>query len=297
MAKNKAMGLVRFQRKFGTEEQCYEYLIAKRWPNGFVCPKCGCIGGYSIKGHREYVCKHCKKQSSVTSGTIMHRTHLPLTVWFLAMYLVSTDKRGCSAAYLSRELEISYHTAWFLLHRIRSAMGEAETNRILEGLVQMDEAFYGAPGKNGKHGRGADKVNVLIALSQNEMGHPKYLKMQVSDITLSGIKSFAKNSIKDKSTIITDGLNLYDIALKENYEHYVCKGKEKSEVLQWIHIMISNSKAMILGTFHGLEEKYFQYYLNEFVYRFNRRFRLDKLFEELVETVSSSHILRLVDLK
>lgn len=126
MAQQRGMSFDKFRQRFQTNESCREYLYQLRWPRGFVCPRCGAAGGSPIKGRGEYSCKHCHKQTSVTAGTVMHRTHLPLTVWFWAMYLVARDKRGISATQLSRELEIAYSSAWYLLQRLRSAMGKRD---------------------------------------------------------------------------------------------------------------------------------------------------------------------------
>ena len=112
----------------------------------------------------EYVCKQCRRQSSVTAGTVLHRTHLPLTVWFWAIYLVARDKRGISATQLSRELEIAYSSAWYLLHRLRNAMGERDKDYVLFGIIELDDAYFGAPSSNGKRGRGTDKTSALAAV-------------------------------------------------------------------------------------------------------------------------------------
>lgn len=113
MSQQERLNFKEFRRRFQTEETCETYLFRLRWPNGFVCPKCRGQGCYQLHGRREYVCKHCHHQCSVTAGTVLHRTHLPLTVWFWAIYFVAKDKRGISAVQLFRELEISYSSAWY----------------------------------------------------------------------------------------------------------------------------------------------------------------------------------------
>ncbi len=144
MRQQKGMSLKEFRRRFQTEEACEAYLFQQRWPRGFVCPKCGGTGCYQIHGRREYVCKQCHRQSSVTAGIVLHRTHLPLTFWFWAIYLVARDKRGISAVQLSHELEISYSGAWYLLHRLRKAMGQRDKDYILSGVIELDDAYFGA---------------------------------------------------------------------------------------------------------------------------------------------------------
>lgn len=123
MSQQKGMNFKEFRQRSQTEKACEEYLYQLRWPVGFVCPKCGGAGCYRLCGRREYICKHCHRQNSVTVGTVLHRTHLPLTVWFWTIYLIVRDKRGISATQLFSELGIAYSSAWYLLHRLRKAMG------------------------------------------------------------------------------------------------------------------------------------------------------------------------------
>ena len=122
MARAESITFWEFRTRFSTEEACRAELFRLRFPNGFVCPKCGCTEYYPVRGRNAFQCRACRHQTSVTAGTVMHRTHLPLTVWFWAIYLCATDKRGISAVQLSRTLGICYESAWYLLRRIRSAM-------------------------------------------------------------------------------------------------------------------------------------------------------------------------------
>ena len=130
-----------FRTRFSTEESCRAELFRLRFPNGFVCPKCGCTEYYPVRGRNAFQCRACRHQTSVTAGTVMHRTHLPLTVWFWAIYLCATDKRGISAVQLSRTLNICYESAWYLLHRIRCAMAQRDENYALSGIVEMDDGY------------------------------------------------------------------------------------------------------------------------------------------------------------
>jgi len=116
------MGFVEFSEKYATEEACREKLFAMRWPEGFKCPKCGCEEYHYLRTRGTYQCKACKHQTSLIVGTVMERSHLKLKIWFWAIYVVATDKRGCSAVYLQKQLHIGYKSAWYLLHRIREAM-------------------------------------------------------------------------------------------------------------------------------------------------------------------------------
>ena len=122
MAQQESLSFFEFKNKFNSEQACREHLFQLRWPDGFVCPKCGHTECYSLKTRPLHECKKCHYQASVTSGTVMDNTRVPLEKWFWAIYLVSTDKRGHSALQLQKEIKVSYKTAWFMLHRLRKAM-------------------------------------------------------------------------------------------------------------------------------------------------------------------------------
>ena len=159
-----------FRTRFSTEESCRAELFRLRFPNGFVCPKCGCTEYYPVRGRNTFQCRACRHQTSVTAGTVMHRTHLPLTAWFWAIYLCATDKRGISAVQLSRTLNICYESAWYLLHRIRCAMAQRDENYALFGIVEMDDGYVGGATHNGKRGRGTYKAKIVVALSKRKTG-------------------------------------------------------------------------------------------------------------------------------
>lgn len=290
------MNFKKFRQQFQTEEACEAYLFQQRWPDGFVCPKCGGNGCYQLHGRREYVCKQCHRQSSVTSGTVLHRTHLPLTVWFWAIYLVARDKRGMSAVQLSRELEISYSSAWYLLHRLRSAMAQRDKDYILSGVIELDDAYFGAPKPNGKRGRGTDKASALVAVSLTEQGHPRFLKIQISQLDAGSVRAIAQRSIRLGSEVHSDALGSFRAALQGTYVHHDQVFDKSSGALRWVHTLISNVKAFLLGTYHGLGKKHLQSYFDEFVFRFNRRFWPDQLFPRLVRAVVASNILGYDDL-
>lgn len=135
MAKQQKISFTEFRKQFSNEDSCREYLFTRRWSTGFVCPKCGHNACYCLSTRKIFQCKACRHQTSVTAGTVMHRSHLPLLVWFWAIYFVARDKRGYSALQLFRELDLPYNTAWFLLQRIRFVMGQRDANYTLSGLV------------------------------------------------------------------------------------------------------------------------------------------------------------------
>ena len=144
------MNIIEFQRKYGTEEQCRQYLLEKRWPEGFECPRCNHKAYFNVQSRELYHCKACNYQSSVSAGTIFDKTRTPLVKWFMAIYLMGEDKRGINALALKKKIGVSYTTAWTMLQKIRHAMGKRDGSYYLSGIVELDEAFFGAPTQGGK---------------------------------------------------------------------------------------------------------------------------------------------------
>jgi transposase-like protein len=278
------MTMQEFQEQFGTEEACREYLYKKRWPNGFVCPKCGQTEHFNIKSRNRYQCKACNRQTTVTAGTIMDKTRTPLTKWFAAMYLVAEDKRGLSAMALQRKIGVAYLTAWTMLQKIRSAMSSRDEKYMLDGIVEMDEGFFGGTAEGSKRGRGTEKTAVLVSVSLSEWGKPKFARMKILEsVDGKAVKAFSKEHVKTGSEIKTDGLNIYNCLAKEGFIHTAIPfdAKKQPEHLHWTHIIISNAKAFVQGTFHGLDAKHLQRYLDEFCYRLNRRYLAHDIFSHL----------------
>ena len=286
-----AMNLREFMDRFKTENDCREHFFRLRWPDGFKCPKCGHSEYSFIKYRNLYQCLKCKHQASLTAGTVMHKSHTGLREWFLAIYLFTQDKRGISAAQLSRAIGISYYTAWLMLQKLREVMGSRDAEYYLEGIVEMDDVFFGAPAENGKRGRGTDKTPALVALSLDEEGHPEYVKVQIID-TVDGatITDTAKATIQPGSTVRTDGLNSYKALNEEEYELQAEKfdPETRPEHLHWLHVIVSNLKAFITGTYHGLDRKHLQRYVNEFCYRFNRRRFGNRIFHRLLSVCAAT---------
>ncbi|MBW2308795.1 MAG: IS1595 family transposase, partial [Deltaproteobacteria bacterium] len=261
--------------KYQTEQDCEKRLFELRWPQGFVCPSCGHHDYYFVSKRKLYQCKNCRHQASLTAGTVMHGTRTSLLIWFWAIYMLSTDKRGLSALCLSKKLGISYWRAWTMLQKIRRAMRERDAKYKLAGIVEMDDAFFGGPKEGGdKRGRGSSKTAVIVEASTNGEGIG-YAKMTVVDhVDSATIQGLVKEDVKENQTIKTDGFRAYHIVAKSGHAH--------QRVLTWTHILISNAKSFILGTFHGIGKKHFQAYLDEFCYRFNRQNWEQQLFDRLV---------------
>ena len=292
--------LPEFQKKFGTESDCEKALFNLKWHNGFICSKCSHKHYYTIGTRRLhlYQCKQCGHQETVTTGTIMQNSKLPLTIWFLALYFIAQNKNGIAELSLAKYIGVTLKTAWALLHKVRKAMGSRDCMYKLGGNIEMDEAFFGGK-KEGKRGRGSEnKVTVAVALQVDEGVYPKFLKMEVvPDCKGETLNEFAVSNIRKGSTIHSDKFKSYH-TLKADFKCDMQKynSKDKSDFLKWIHVMISNIKSNIEGTYHGLDNHYLQNYLDEFCYRFNRRSLDTPVFDKLLKCCTTESYLRVSEL-
>ena len=290
MSKKKMLSFTQFIKRFPNEKACVEYLYSVKWPQGFECPVCGCRHGYTLKNRRQYQCANCRHQTSLTANTIMHRSHLPLTKWFWAIYLIACDKRGISALALAGKIEVCYETAWNMLRRIRTAMEMRDEHYVLQGIVEFDDSYFGAGKKGnipGQGGRARGNQAVFVAVSKDEKGNPAYLKMQLtSNVQSASIEAFASSHIAYASTVQTDGFNAYRKPLAKRYNHEWEVFNPDGELLKWLHHMIGNAKTFINGTYHGTSTKHLQMYLSEFCYRFNRRKLGGAIFDRLLIAIA-----------
>ena len=291
MAKQEAMTLLEFQEKFSTEEACLEHLRKMKWPEGFVCPRCGHDRCFDLPKRKLFQCKSCGYQASATAGTIMQGTRTPLLKWFWAIFLMGHDKRGVSSEMLQRELKLTRYRADAMEKKVRHAMGERDAKYLLSGLVELDEGFFGAPSEGGRRGRGTDKTPVMTGLSLDAQGRPGFIHMQVIDaVNGDAVKDFAEKFIQPFSCVNTDGLNIYNNLGELGYDHLaqIFDPVANPDHLGWIHTFISNAKALIGGTYYGLDKKHLQLYLNEFCWRANRRKFKNQWFNRLLHTCSLS---------
>ncbi len=290
------MGIIEFQRRFRTEAACRKHLLKLRWPEGFRCPRCGRRECFDLPKRKLHQCKSCGHQTSVTAGTVMHRTRTPLRKWFWAIYLVAGDKRGLSALQLSKKLNVSYYVAWTMLHKIRQAMADRNQLYQLRGVIEIDESFYGGKKEGGdKRGRGTGKVPVMIEASTFDCGDGGrglgFARMRVVDrVDAATVESVIGEDVAAGQTVVTDGWPSYNVARRMGHDHHreVAEPGGSNAALKWVHILASNSKAFLLGTFHGVGKKHLQSYLDEFCYRFNRRRWEGELFDRLVTACANS---------
>lgn len=270
--------LPEFERRFATEEACKDYLLSIRWPEGFVCPRCEKSNSWSTK--RElFHCTDCGQQTSVTAGTIFHRTRKPLSLWFRVIWHVTTQKFGANALGLNRVLNLgTYETAWEWLHKLRRAMVRLGRDR-LSGVVEVDETYVGGE-KVGKRGRGAEgKVLVVIGVEDKGKGKPLgRIRLQcVPDASGDSLTAFVTNNVEPGSTVRTDGWKGYNGLNGAGYDHVLAKDEadvagEDENMLPLAHRVASLLKRWLLGTYQGaVQHSHLDYYLDEYTFRFNRR--------------------------
>src|SRR5580700_5421747 len=288
-------GFLTFMDRYRDEAACIAALAELRWPNGFVCAGCAGRLAYQLATRpRVFECAGCGRQHSVTAGTVFHRTRTPLRKWFAAAWLIGQDKRGVSALFLARELALRDDTAWLMAHKLRHVLSE-RPEYPLEGLIEIDESYYGGRGKPESRGRGLTDPNkslmaiavetVPASLRQDE-GIKKSRFIAGSAADLGG---FVRGAAKPGTRIITDGLKSYD-ALADSFRHYsiVQDGGEYADaVLPIVHVLFSNVKTWLNGTFHGVSAKHLPRYAREWIYRFNRRRRIADLTDFLLRRAAT----------
>jgi transposase-like protein len=310
--------LIEFQGRFLDEAACHRYLAESRWPDGFVCPACHGTKGWEIRRRVPcravtpdpeprtrilWECATCGHQTSLTAGTVMQNTKLPLTVWFWAAFLVATDRRGLSALLLKRQLALgNINSAWFLLHKLRRAMVNAQRTK-LSGRVEMDGTYIGGwqPGlKGGRQRKGRKAAMVLVAVEVRTMTRKRRngtqetkevagrVRMEVARAeNADSITQFLKENVEPGSAVRTDGLNDYPGAVgaagcihERKVQGRIGSGGQQVVVLA--HGTIGNLKNWLNGTHHGVGRPHLQAYLDEFVFRFNRRQSPEAAFQTLL---------------
>lgn len=300
-----------FQKMFPDDAACAQYLEAIRWRDGFACPKCGVTAEpfrFAARPH-QLRCKGCQKDTSLIAGTVMERTHTPLSVWFWAAFLASTQITGMSATNLQRQLGLTrYETAFQILHKLRASMATTSGPIGTRTTVEVDETLVG--GRTRGKGRGVtDQVRVIGAvevkvrkverIESEDDRHSKKkprrggryagrLRLQViKDKTAKTCGDFIRANVDTLTEmVVTDGSQSYAGLARHGYQHLACPERGEPGVAEdympIIHLVFSNLKTWINGTHHGVSPDHLQAYLNEFVFRFNRRFYPFNAFRSLL---------------
>lgn len=270
------LSILEFQQRFATEEACRSYLFASRWPEGFVCPACGSSRAGDMHRRRLlWQCKDCGQQTSATAGTVMHATRTPLRTWFWAAYLVATHHPGISAKQLQRQLGLSrYETAWLILQKLRRAMVAPE-RELLKGEVEIDEFFLGGHEEGLKGGRQRGKKALVgVAIEVRGRGSGRLRLAVLPDASGPALRAFTKATTEPGAIVHTDGLQSYRVLAKHGYDHRRRPQQTAApgeQLLPRAHRAISNLKAWMHGTHRGVSDEHLPVYLDEYVFRHNRR--------------------------
>ena len=261
-----------FEQQYGTEEQCRAIVIASRWPRGFECPACG-GERYSLVTTRDlYQCTRCRRQTSPIAGTIFASTHLPLRLWFRAIYHLTQTKQGISSIELGRRLGVTQTTAWKIKHKLKQVMLERDATKRLTGRIEIDDAYLGGERSGGKQGRGAPG---------------KMMLRRVTSFCASSIAGFAKRSLDPNCSVVSDGLQCFASVADAGCAHQVVKTGSgpraaRTPAFKWVNTALGNIKAAITGTYRAINSKHVPRYLAEFQYRFNRRYDLAAMIPRLI---------------
>lgn len=299
------MRLLEFSECFKTEEDCEKYLKAKREENGLKCPSCGCAKLYWDKYNKKWICSHCKKEITLTSGTLMHGSKLPLMYWFTAIHLLTATKKTFSAKEIQRQLgHKRYQPIWEMVHKIRSVMGVRDSQYVLNGTFELDEAYFTSEDTTSdddplKRGIGSQrKAKVLVMVESEPMENPAqgkksrkcgHIKMKViPDLKSTTFRDTTEACAAEGASAVMDNLPGHS-GVEEavaGSDRQTVKGKDAPKVLPWVHVAIANAKSLFRDMYHGIKEEFLQYYLDEFCYKFNRKYFGDAMFDRIVLAAS-----------
>lgn len=267
----KPPSLIELAQTYGTEEKCLLLLESLRWPDGPTCPRCESTTAYKIKNRRVFECGDCRHQYSATSGTIMHRSRLPLPKWILAAALIVNGRKGISACQMARDLHVTYKTAWYLGHRLRRAMRESSWLRKFAGIVELDECYIG-PRARGHRGRGAAKKQIVFGVRERG-GHVRL--RHVARITAKNIKDAVREYVDTNAEmVVADQFVSYDQLKAEftleriNHTREYVRGNVHTNSIESIWAIL---KRQVIGTHHRMSAQYLPLCLTEISYRFNHR--------------------------
>lgn len=302
------MKLLDFNKEFKDEASCEEYLRSEREKEGVICKSCGNTGQVWDKYNKCWRCKKCGHVTTLRSGTVMHASKLPLMYWFTAIHLLTSTKRTFSALEMQRQLgHKRYQPIWEMMHKIRNAMGMRDDKYTLKDGIELDEGYFTSENTNEeekekplKRGVGSQRKSKVLVMVESQEAVPAkksqknrvvgHIKMVVVEqLTKDAIRTEAEKHVDKDAEILADAAGGHN-SLKESFEKTTLKvvpGKDAPKVLPWVHIAISNAKSLFIDMYHGIKDEYLQNYLDEFCYKFNRKYFKDKLFDRLMICVIS----------
>jgi transposase-like protein len=257
-------------KDFPNDDACIAYIFAMRFPDP-ICPECKAENSfYRVSTRKCYSCSHCGFQLHPTAGTIFHKSSTPLTLWFHALFLFASARNGVSAKEVQRQLGVTYKCAWRMTHQIRSLMTQGKDP--LSGTVEADETYIGGSRRGGKRGRGTDKAAVVGVVQRGGSVRAKH----VDNVKSATVIPILRENVTLGSAVMTDEFPVYNRVEKDGYLHEVIQHGIKEYVRGNVHTNTiegfwSQVKRSISGTHHAVSKKYLQFYLNEFVFRYNYR--------------------------
>jgi Zn ribbon nucleic-acid-binding protein len=293
------MKLYEFEKHFPSEEKCKMRFKEIREQQGIECPKCKGKKHYWKTSKEVYQCVKCGYRQSLKAGTVMHSSKLSYQYWFVAMHLLTATKNSFSAAELQRQLgHKRYQPIWELSHKIRSMMGKRDAMYVMKTQAEFDVAFFTTEvpeeQKNEKRKAGAGSQRKTKVAETRESLSPKkgqkptkvkYIKMQVVEgLNANTIAAVATNSIDSNAKVVTDDSTSH-VQFKNQFKQHqsqIVEPKDIGKVLPWVHISIVNAKSLLADIHHGIKPEFLQNYLNEFCYKFNRRYFGEDLFNRLL---------------
>jgi len=273
-----AIDLCELVERYSDDQKCRNYLEHLRWPQSVRCPECGSEKVSSILKRDQYDCDSCRYQFSVTAGTIFHDTHLPLTKWFLATYLLCQSKKGMSAHQLHRMLKMNYRTAWYLCHRIRHAVEQANEPK-LSGTIEMDETYVGGQEHKGRGWNRPDNNKEIVIGIRQRGGDLRFFHAE--DAKSGTLAEYIRDNVSaDVDVMVTDEMPAYPKAMitagVHGSKHKTIRHRSRIYVDGDIHTNTVESafsllKRGIIGTWHRVSAKHLAAYLDEMTWRFNNR--------------------------
>jgi transposase-like protein len=295
------MNIFSFNVHFDSEASCIEHFKSERDKVGIICKRCGHGEHYWIKSRLSYECKVCRHRTSLKSGTVMENSNLSFLIWYKTIFLLSATKKGFSSKEIQKQLGLKrYEPVWFMVHKLRRAMGRRDARYTLEGMIEFDEGYFTVESseiEKGKslRGRGAAGKNNVAVMAESvplediETGKKskqcRYFKAKVLEShTKEEINETIQKMIDNASIVFTDRSSSY-VDISDFVELHITEKSDEhttKETLRWVHIAISNAKRNFLGNYHKIKRKYLQLYLDEFVYKLNRRYFGEKLFDRLI---------------
>lgn len=285
------LSMHQFMEQYGTPEKCEAAVIGWRWPKGYVCPACGQADASFSSFRRGRLlyrqCSACHFQCSVIAGTIFESTKLPLTIWFLAMHLLTQAKTNISMLELSRHLGVSYPSAWLMKHKLMEVMRLREDSRQLSGRVELDDGYLGGQRSGGKAGRGSEnKIPFVTAVQTTESGEAQFVCLAQVPFTKEAVTAFVDKCLVRPLSVVSDGLACFTVTAKAGvHERIVVSAGNASAAYARFNAVStaqSNLKTAMSGAYHSIKfAKYAHRYLAEFQYRFNRRFDMRAIFARL----------------